>query len=85
MGKYDKLFINILSGRSDQSIRFTELTHLLLAMGFSERIRGDHFIYFKQGIDEIINLQPKGAQAKAYQVRQVRNLILKYHLEGPNE
>ena len=85
MGKYDKLWINILSGRSDQSIRFTELTHLLRAIGFNERIRGDHFIYYRNDIEEIINLQPKGAQAKAYQVKQVRNLILKYHLEGPNE
>jgi hypothetical protein len=85
MGKYDKLFTNILSGRSDQSIRFTELTHLLLAMGFNERIKGDHHIYYRQDIDEILNLQPKGSQAKAYQVRQVRNLIIKYRMEGPNE
>ena len=85
MGKYDKLFTTILSGRSDQSIRFIELTHLLRAMGFSERINGDHYIYYRQDIDEILNLQPKGSQAKAYQVRQVRNLIIKYRLEGPNE
>jgi hypothetical protein len=85
MGKYDKLFTNILSGRNDQSIKFTELTHLLLAMGFNERIRGDHHIYYRQDIDEILNLQPKGSQAKAYQVKQVRNLIIKYRMEGPNE
>jgi len=85
MGKYDKLFVSILSGRSDHSIRFTELTHLLLAMGFNERIKGDHYIYYRQDIEEILNLQPKGSQAKAYQVRQVRNVILKYRLEGPNE
>ena len=85
MGKYDKLFTTILSGRSDQSIRFIELTHLLRAIGFSERINGDHYIYYRQDIDEILNLQPKGSQAKAYQVRQVRNLIIKYRLEGPNE
>ena len=85
MGKYDRLFASILSGRSDQSIRFTELTHLLLAMGFNERIRGDHHIYYRQDIDEILNLQPKGSQAKAYQIKQVRNVIIKYRLEGPNE
>ena len=85
MGKYDRLFASILSGRNDQSIRFIELTHLLRAMGFNERMRGDHHIYYRQDIDEIINLQPKGSQAKAYQVRQVRNIILRYHLEGPNE
>jgi len=85
MGKYDKLFTDILSGRNDQSIRFTELTHLLCAMGFNERIKGDHHIFYRQDIEEILNLQPKGSQAKAYQVRQVRNLIIKYRLEGPNE
>ena len=69
MGKYDRLFTNILSGRNDQSIRFTELTHLLQAMGFSERINGSHHIYYRQDIEEILNLQPKGSQAKAYQVR----------------
>ena len=59
--------------------------YLLIAMGFNERIKGSHHIYYKQNIDEILNLQPKGSQAKAYQVRQVRNVILKYRLEEPNE
>jgi len=31
---------------------------------------------------EIINLQPVGSKAKAYQVKQVRNLIVKYKLAG---
>ena len=85
MGKYEKLRTAILSGKNDQSVRFTELTDLLSAMGFSERINGDHHIFYKQGIEEILNLQPKGSQAKAYQVGQVRNLILKYHLGGSND
>ena len=85
MNKYDKLFVTILSGRNDQSIRFTELTHLLLDMGFNKRIKGDHHIYYRNDIEEIINLQPKGSLAKAYQVKQVRNIILKYHLEELNE
>jgi len=53
---------------------------LLNALGFSERIKGDHFIYSKIGVAEIVNLQPLGGKAKAYQVKQVRNLILKYKL-----
>jgi len=84
MGKYDKLFANILSGRNDKSIRFNELIHLLRTMGFSERIKGDHHIYYRQDIEEILNLQPNGSQAKAYQVKQVRNVILKYNLGEPN-
>jgi len=30
---------------------------------------------------KILNLQPKGSQAKPYQVKQMRELILKYQLE----
>jgi len=29
-----------------------------------------------------LNLQPKGAKAKPYQVKQVRNVIIKYKLGG---
>ena len=35
-------------------------------------------------MEEILNLQPKGVAAKPYQVKQVRNVILKYKL-GVNE
>jgi len=44
------------------------------------RVRGSHHIFFKGGIEEILNLQPKGTNAKTYQVKQVRNVILKYKL-----
>lgn len=50
-------------------------------MGFAERVRGDHFIFTRIGVDEILNLQPANGMAKRYQVRQVRNAILKYRLE----
>ena len=82
MSKYDKLLYEIMSGRKDSSISFSDLCKVLTLLGFSVRIKGDHFIYFKDGIDEIINIQPKGNSAKAYQVKQVRNIILKYRLGG---
>ncbi|MBN2648667.1 MAG: hypothetical protein JXR50_02890 [Prolixibacteraceae bacterium] len=50
-------------------------------LGFTLRIRGSHHILFKDGIDEILNLQPNNDNAKSYQVKQVRNLILKYQLK----
>ena len=80
MGKLDKLLVEILSGRHDKSIRFSELTNLLKTLGFSERIKGSHHIYYKEGVDEILNIQPDGSQAKPYQVKQVRNIIVKYRL-----
>ena len=80
MGKYGKLRQKILNGVSDANIGFSDLCQLLIRLGFDKRIRGDHHIFTRNDVEEIINLQPKGAKAKAYQVRQVRNLIVKYHL-----
>jgi hypothetical protein len=34
------------------------------------------------GVEEILNLQPKDGKGKPYQVKQVRNVILKYRLRG---
>jgi predicted RNA binding protein YcfA (HicA-like mRNA interferase family) len=81
MGKYEKLVKRILSGRQDRSIQFSELTNLLIYLGFYMRIRGSHHIFFRPDIDEIINIQPLGSMAKAYQVKQVREIIIKYKLE----
>jgi len=72
----------ILNGASDANIAFGDLRRLLVRLGFDERIRGAHFIYSRTGVDEILNLQPKGAQAKPYQVKQVRGVIVKYKLAG---
>lgn len=71
----------VLSGVADTNIRFSELRKLVLSLGFKERIKGDHHIYSKTGITEIINIQPlKDGKAKPYQIKQVRNLIQKYKL-----
>jgi len=58
---------------------------LLCDLGFDERTKGDHHIFTMENIPEILNLQPRGAKAKAYQVRQVRNVILKHHLAGGSD
>ena len=72
---------NIMSSLSDKNIKFSDLKKLIKNLGFSERIKGSHHIFFKKGITEIINLQSlKNGKAKAYQVRQVRNIIIKYEL-----
>jgi predicted RNA binding protein YcfA (HicA-like mRNA interferase family) len=80
----DKVLMRILSGRSDTNISFEELRRLLSKLGFSERIRGSHHIFVKEGVEEILNLQSKGNKAKPYQVKQVRDVILKYKLGDYN-
>lgn len=54
-------------------------------LGFEERTRGSHHIFTREGIEEILNLQPRGNLAKAYQVRQVRDVVLKYGLADDEE
>ena len=61
MSQHEKLLLRILLGRSDANIPFSGLRALLAHLGFEERIRGDHHIFTKDGLEEIINLQPKGA------------------------
>jgi hypothetical protein len=82
-----KILERVLSGLSDKNIRFDELKKLVGDLDFDCRIKGDHHIFTKMGVAEIINLQPlKNGKAKPYQVKQVRELILKYkfHKEQKN-
>ena len=78
----DKKNLNkVLSGLADKNIRFNDLTKLLVDLSFEKRVEGDHCIFSRHDIVEIINLQPlKDGKAKAYQVKQVRNIILEYKL-----
>jgi len=82
MGKYGKLLFQILRATSDTNIGFDDLRQLLLRLGFEERIRGSHHSFRKKGIEEKINLQRDDGKAKAYQVRQVRAVILRYKMGG---
>jgi predicted RNA binding protein YcfA (HicA-like mRNA interferase family) len=85
MVKSDRIREKILLANADANIDFADLCRLLVNLGFSERIKGSHHIFVRTAVDEIINLQPKGNKAKAYQVKQVRNIILKYKLASLNE
>jgi len=80
VGKLEKVLAGLLRGTADQNLAFADLRYVLEQLGFEERVKGDHFIFTRLGVTEIINLQPVGNKAKAYQVKQVRNLVLKYKL-----
>jgi hypothetical protein len=85
MSRFEKLLIKILRGTSDANIDFDELRNLLIRLEFEERIKGSHHIFTKEGIEEILNIQPKTAKAKPYQVKQVRAVIVKYQLKLDKE
>jgi hypothetical protein len=80
MGKDEKLLDQVLSGRADANIGFSDLVRLLRRMGFEMRVSGSHHMFRMGGVEEKVNLQRDGSKAKPYQVKQVRNVILKYRL-----
>ena len=84
MTRHEKLLQKVLRGASDGNVGFDELCELLRRLGFGERRRGgSHRIFSRDGVAEILNVQPRaGGRAKGYQVKQIRQVILKYDLAG---
>jgi hypothetical protein len=86
VNEHEKLLARIVRGASDQNIWFHGICSIMRSLGFQERIRGNHHIFTKELIEEILNLQAKaGTKVKPYQVRQVRQVVLKYGLGGREE
>lgn len=85
MTRHAKLLARLLSGAADQAFAFDDLCTVLRRLGFDERQgSGSHRIFSRDGVPEILNLQPRrGGQAKPYQVRQVRDVLVKYRMAGP--
>ena len=83
MSRNELVLRRVLSGTADANIAFRDLCGLLSALGFSLRKKGSHHIFFRDGVAEILNLQPKGGKAKPYQVKQVRSVVVRYKLAGP--
>lgn len=81
MTQLEKLIAQILNGRADANIAYADLSRLLCRLGFTERTRGSHHVFTREGVEERINLQESGAKAKPYQVKQVRAVIVRYGLE----
>jgi hypothetical protein len=85
MGGRKRLLEQVLRGTSDANTPFDSFCNLLRELGFDERIKGSHHIFTKEGVAEILNLQSRNSKAKPYQVRQVRNVILRYRLAGETD
>jgi hypothetical protein len=82
MSTKEKLRKKLLAGKSDKNFDFTELCTCVQHLGFSmRRGRGDHAVFDKEGVPEIITLQPsRDGKAKPYQVRLIRAIVEKYRL-----
>lgn len=82
MARRNRLIDAVLRGNSDANIAFSGLCALLRSLGFQERIKGSHHIFARLDVEEILNLQALGGKCKPYQVKQVREVLVKYGLVG---
>jgi hypothetical protein len=63
------------------NVRFSDMTDLVEGFGFRlDRTRGSHHLFVHPDVPEVLNLQPEGAQAKAYQIRQFLRLVEEHEL-----
>ncbi|QDV34137.1 type II toxin-antitoxin system HicA family toxin [Tautonia plasticadhaerens] len=85
MSGWKKTLGRVLRGTADANLRFDEVCSVLKCLGFSERIKGDLHIFTRDGVEEILNLQSRDGNAKPYQVKQVRDVIVRYRLAGDTD
>ena len=76
-----KVYNDVMSGKSDNNIRFNDFRNLIVDLGFDFiRQNGSHMQYFHRELKAFMNIQKDGAKAKGYEVRQLRKIMLKYGL-----
>lgn len=75
MSSMDKIIERLREPNRDAGWSFGELCGLLQRLGFEMRVNGSHHFFRRPGGMGVINLQPRGGQAKPYQVRQVRRVL----------
>lgn len=82
MSKFEKMVLKILSGKSDNNLSIKELKSFLQKLGFEEKqASGSHTLYKKSDVTDLINIQStKDGKAKPYQVKQIRDIIIKHKL-----
>jgi len=66
---------------SPVNVRFEEACALARAFGFHQsRVSGSHHIFIHPGVRELVNLQNVRGKAKAYQIKQLLQLVERYNL-----
>jgi predicted RNA binding protein YcfA (HicA-like mRNA interferase family) len=80
MVKPAKLLPQLLRS-SDRSVAFRDFVALIEALGFVRvRTKGSHQSYRHNACPKILVIQPKGNDAKRYQVRELLELIEEHGL-----
>jgi len=76
-----KIYNDVISGKSDNNINFNDFRNLIIDLGFNFiHQNGSHVQYYHKGVNERMTIQNNKSKAKSYQVRQLRNIIIKHGL-----
>ena len=74
-----KIYNDVIAGNSDNNINFNDFRNLIIDLGFTLKgQKGSHISYYHSKINERMTIQNAGSKAKGYQVRQLRNIIIKH-------
>ena len=80
MTRTDKLYASILANPR-ASVPFRDFERLLRAFGFElVRTKGSHRQYGHPVVPRILSIQPRGKDAKSYQVEQFVDMIEEFGL-----
>jgi predicted RNA binding protein YcfA (HicA-like mRNA interferase family) len=80
MAKPNKVLDRVMTGQG--TVTFRDFERLLLALGFKhDRTSGSHRIYIHPHVTRPLSVQPRGKDAKPYQVRQLRAMIEEFGLK----
>lgn len=80
MTKPDKLYALLLQS-TNRSVDFRDFVAMVEAFGFVQiRTKGSHRSYAHDACPKLLVLQPKGKDAKRYQVREFLAIIEEYRL-----
>ena len=67
--------------RGQGVVAFRDLERLLGQLGFAlARVSGSHHIYLHPKVTRPVNIQRAGKDAKPYQIRQIRDIIVEFGL-----
>jgi predicted RNA binding protein YcfA (HicA-like mRNA interferase family) len=76
-----RLLVRLADG-AVQNVAFVDMINLIKGFGFTlARMNGSHYVFSRDDIPELINIQNVGGQAKPYQIRQFLHLVEKYNLK----
>lgn len=80
MTQIEKLYARLV--RNSVAMRFSDFERILGAFGFTlDRISGSHHLYAHPKVPRRLSIQPRGGQAKPYQIDQFLDIVEEFGLE----